>query len=62
MWPNIRRVAYLEGDILVVHLKSGLKRGAECTPVSSTNKTDCHKITEILKVALSIIALSTRIQ
>jgi hypothetical protein len=28
-WPNIRRVASLEGDILVVHLKSGLKRGAE---------------------------------
>ena len=28
-WPNIRRVVSLEGDILVVHLKSGLKRGAE---------------------------------
>jgi hypothetical protein len=29
------------------------------TPVSSTNKTDCHDITEILlKVALNIIALT----
>ena len=29
------------------------------TPVSSTNKTDCHEITEILlKVALSTIALA----
>jgi len=29
-----------------------------CTPVSSTNKTDCHEITEILlKVALSTINL-----
>jgi hypothetical protein len=29
---------------------------ARCTPVSSTNKTDCHDITEILlKVALSTI-------
>ena len=29
------------------------------TPVSSTNKTDCHDITEILlKVALNIITLT----
>ena len=31
------------------------------TPVSSTSKTDCHDITEILlKVALSIIALTLK--
>ena len=31
------------------------------TPVSSTSKTDCHDITEILlKVALSIIALTVK--
>jgi hypothetical protein len=30
-----------------------------CTPVSSTNKTDCHDITEILlKVVLNTITLS----
>jgi hypothetical protein len=30
-----------------------------CTPVSSTNKTDCHNITEILlKVALNTITLT----
>ena len=29
-----------------------------CTPVSSTNKTDCHEITEILlKVALNTITI-----
>ena len=26
-----------------------------CTPVSSNNQTDCHDITEILKVALNTI-------
>jgi hypothetical protein len=32
------------------------------TPVSSTNKTDCHNITEILlKVALKIINLNLKL-
>ena len=31
---------------------------APCSPISSTNKTDCHKITEILlKVALNTTTL-----
>jgi hypothetical protein len=48
MWPNIRRVAYLEGDILVVHLKSGLKRGAEFDGQALLKGLLCHEMNEKL--------------
>ena len=44
------------GKVNVFVNNSGQVGGSPCTPVSSTNKTNPHEITEIvLKVAINII-------